>query len=218
MNNSHRKSFKATAIILAFALVQISLQLSFAAPSSSVIPPVPQGLLGRITITGTGPASINGNNAATGDTVLPGSLIQTPSGTEATVDLGPLGSVELKSATRIRLDYACPAAQLSNPDPQSCRVYVTLFAGCVVSNYKQGSHHQIAIENKGLIEQSDPDKERSGGGVLRTCDDASPLGGLGATTGGPSSTVLGLLALAILGVPAAYGIITDEDNPSPARP
>jgi hypothetical protein len=97
-------------------------------------------------------------------------------------------------------------------------VYVTLLAGCVISNYKQGSHHQIAIENKGLIEQSDPDNERSGGGALRTCFDASPLGVAGTTTGGIGSTGWALLGLAILGVPAAYGIITDEDNPSPANP
>jgi hypothetical protein len=95
-------------------------------------------------------------------------------------------------------------------------VYVTLIAGCVISNYKQGSHHQIAIENKGLIEQSDPDNERSGGGTLRTCSDASPVGALGAGGGAPKGVAL--LALAILGIPAAYGIITDEDNPSPARP
>jgi hypothetical protein len=208
---------KPIAVFLAFALVQISLQLSFAAPSSSVMPPVPQGVLGRITTTGSLPASINGNNAATGDTVLPGSLVQTPSGTEATVDLGPLGSVELKSATRIRLDFACPAAQLSNPDPLSCRVYVTLFAGCVISNYKQGTHHQIAIDNKGLIEQSDPDKERSGGGVLRTCDDRGPAGAAATTAGGTSKGVA-LLALAILAIPATFGIVTDEDNPSPSRP
>jgi hypothetical protein len=212
MNTLRRNSFKATAIFLAFALVQISLQLSFAAPSSSSIPPVPQGLLGRITTTGSLPATINGNNAATGDTVLPGSTIETPSGTEATVDLGPLGSVELKSGTRIRLDFACPAAQLSSPDPQSCRVYVSLLAGCVVSNYKQGTHHQIAT-NQGLIEESDPDNERSGGGVLKTCSDATPAGAA-ATTGGLGSKLWAALGAGLLGAPIAYLLITEETSPS----
>jgi hypothetical protein len=218
MNNSRRNAFKATAIFLAFALVQLSLQLSVAAPASSSMPSVPQGLMGRITTTGTGPATINGNNVATGDSVLPGSILQTPSGTEATVDLGPLGSVELKSGTRIRLDYSCPTAQVGNPDPQSCRVYVTLFAGCVTSNYKQGSHHQIAAENRGLISQSDPDRERSGGGTLNTCSDASPMGAGAATTGGLGSKGWALLGLALLATPAAYGILTDDDNPSPSSP
>jgi hypothetical protein len=220
MNNSHRNAFKATAIFLAFALVQLSLQLSFAAPAASSMPTVPQELLGRITTTGTGPATINGNNAASGDTVTSGSIVQTPSGTEATVDLGPLGSIELQSGTRIRLDYSCPAAQLGNPDPQSCRVYVTLFAGCVTSNYKQGSHHKIAADSRGLIAQSDPDNERSGGGVLKTCSDSAPIaavapgGGGGAWTG----TKIGLL-LAAIAVPTAVILIAlDDENPSPSAP
>ncbi|HYJ87570.1 MAG TPA: hypothetical protein VEW46_16025 [Pyrinomonadaceae bacterium] len=216
MKSSRRIGFKATAIFLAFALVQLSLQLSFAAPSSSSSTAFPQGILGRITTTGSGPATINGNNAASGDTVLPGSMLETPSGTEATIDLGPLGSVTLHSATRIRLDYACPNA--SSPDPQSCRVYVTLFAGCVTTNYKQGSHHRIAIDSKGLIEQSDSDKERSGGGALKTCSDASPAGVAGASSGGLGSKLWAALALGILAAPVAYLLITEEDNPSPSTP
>lgn len=219
MKNSQRNAFKATAIFLAFALVQISLQLSFAAPASSS-PAVAQVLLGRITTTGTGPTMINGNNAASGDTVTSGSIIQTPSGTEATVDLGPLGSVELQSGTRIRLDYSCLASQLGNPDPQSCRVHVTLFAGCVTSNYKQGSNHKIAAENRGLIAQSDPDKERSGGGVLKTCSDGAPIGAVATSGGGVTwtGTKIGLLLAAIAVPTAAILIAAGDENPSPSSP
>ena len=222
MNHSRRHAFKATAIFLAFALVQISLQLSFAAPSSSSMPLVPQGLLGRITTTGTSPATVNGNNVASGDTVASGAVVQTPAGTEATVDLGPLGSLELSSGTRARLDYSCPAAQLGNPDPQSCRVYVTLFAGCVTDNYKQGSHHKIAAENKGLIAQSDPDKERSGGGVLKTCSDGAPIGAVATTGGGAGATWTGTkiaLLIAAIAVPTTVILIAaGDDNPSPSAP
>ena len=215
MKNSHRNSFKATAIFLAFAVVQISLQLVFAAPSSSSLPALPQGLLGRITVKGTAPISINGNNATSGDTVASGSIVETPGGTEATVDLGTLGSVELKPGTRARIDYVCPPDKLGNPDPESCKVNVTLFSGCVITNYRQGTRHEIMNEQQGKRAESDREQEKRGGGVLQTCATAGA-----AATDTPTLTRarIGLL-LAAIAVPTAVIIANaGDDNPSPSTP
>jgi len=217
MNNSRQNSFRATAILLAFSLVQISLQLSFAAPSSSSLPALPQGHLGRITIEGNTPISINGNNAASGDTVATGAMVQTPSGTEATVDLGPLGSVEFASATRARVDYVCPADRVGNPDPEMCQVNVTLFEGCVVTNYRQGTRHKIEDERQAKLAESDRDKEKNGGGVLRHCTKGAPAGA--AATGGTwTPTRIGLLVAAIAVPTAVILIALRDDNPSPSSP
>ena len=52
MSTRRQKGLKAIAVFVAFALVQISLQLSFAAPGpASVAFLVPQGLLAKITAT-----------------------------------------------------------------------------------------------------------------------------------------------------------------------
>ncbi|MEK6280432.1 MAG: hypothetical protein AABN95_08780 [Acidobacteriota bacterium] len=218
MGIRHPNGFRAIAGFLAFALVQISLQLSFAAPSSSAIPAVPQGLLGRITVRGNSPISINGNTAATGDTVTTGSIVETPSGTEATIDVGPLGTVELASATRIRLDYECPPEAQTNPDPERCKVKVTLLAGCVVTNYRQGSRHQIVDERQSQIAHSDSDRERRGGGVLRTCSRGVPAGAVATTGGIGKKGLIAIVAAAIIIPTTAILIAAGGDTPSPGAP
>lgn len=216
MKNSHPNSLKATAVFLAFALVQISLQLSFAAPSWSTLFALPQGLLGRVTIKGTAPISINGNNAATGDTVASGAMVETPGGTEATIDLGALGIVELAPGTRAKIEYVCPADKLGNPDPESCKVNVTIFAGCVITNYRRGTRHEIVNEQQVKRAESDREREKNGGGVLRDCVTGAPAGA--ATTPTWTPTKIGLLVAAIA-VPTTIIIVTaGDDNPSPSTP
>lgn len=210
--------FRITAVLLACALVQLSLQLGFAEPASSSFPTIPQGLLGRITTKGNQPASINGNNAASGDSVASGSIVETPSGTEATVDLGVLGSVELAPGTRARIDYVCPADRLSNPNPESCSVNVTLFAGCVVTNYSQGTRHRIDNDQQVKIAQSDADKEKSGGGILRICFNGVPAGAAATTGGIGKKGLIAILTAAVVIPTTAILLATAGDNPSPGTP
>jgi hypothetical protein len=219
MSLRRRSGFRAIAILLACALVQLSLQLSFAEPTSSSFPTIPpQGLLGRITTKGNLPASINGNNAASGDSVASGSLVETPNSTEATVDLGPLGSIEFAPGTRARIDYACPVDKQSNPDPESCNVSVTLFAGCVISNYRQGTRHRIDNDKQAKLAQSDADKEKSGGGILRMCSNGVPAGAAATTGGIGKKGVIAILIAAVLVPTTIVLIAAGEDNPSPSTP
>lgn len=213
MNTRRSSGTKAIATLLAFALVQISLQLSFASPAASAVPTLePQGVIGRITINGSSPVTINGNNAVTGDSVAPGAVVQTPAGTEATIDLGPLGSVKLEGNTRARIDYSCPQEALANPNPEACKVIVTVLAGCVVTNYKQGTRHEIFNDKQKRIEQSDSDKEKAGGGTIRTCHDIPPGAGLGLGKAG----LVGLIAAAAI-IPTVI-ILASGDDPSPSTP
>ncbi len=216
MNTRRSKGIKAIAVLLTFAVVQISLQLGLAAPVASATSTLsPQGVIGRITINGSSPATINGNNAVSGDSVPAGALVQTPAGTEATIDLGPLGSVKLEGNTRARIDYVCPPDALANPNPEACKVTVTVLAGCVVTNYNQGTRHEVFNDKQKRIAQSDSDREKSGGGTLRTCYDIPPAGV--ATAGGIGKTGLIALIAAAAIIPPVI-ILAGGDDPSPATP
>jgi hypothetical protein len=217
MNTRRSNGIKTIAVLLAFAVVQVSLQLSFASPAVSANPTfVPQGVIGRITVNGTTPVTINGNNAVSGDSVPAGALVQTPAGTEATIDLGPLGTIEMSPNTRIRLDYSCPPEAMANPNPQACKVTITVLAGCIVSNYKQGTRHEVFNEQQKRIAESDDDKERSGGGTIRTCYDGPPPGI--ATAGGLGKAgVIGIIAAAAI-IPTVIILAGGGDDPSPATP
>ena len=219
MISRRKKGTQAVAMLLAFAVVQISLQLSFAAPTESTLPTLePQGVVGRISINGSSPVTINGNNAVSGDSVPPGALVQTPDGTEATIDLGPLGSVKLEGGTRARVDYSCPADAMANPNPAACKVTVTIMGGCVVTEYKQGTRHEIFNEQQTRIASSDSDKERSGGGTIRTCHDGVPAAAAAVADGGLSTlAIVGIVAAAIA-IPTVIVLATSGDDPSPSTP
>lgn len=207
--------FKALTVLLAFAVVQISLQLAFAAPAASSFPTIPpQGVLGRVTSQGNLPITINGNNAASGDTVAPGSMVQTPNGTKATIDLGALGSIDMSENTRIRVDYTCPPDALANPNPDACKVIVTVLAGCIVTHYKQGTRHEIMNDKGSRIKQSDSDDEKKGGGSLRTCFDGTPLGAAVLAAGIGKPALIALLTAAAV-IPPAVVLAVGGDNPSP---
>ncbi|MEW6212325.1 MAG: hypothetical protein AB1631_28620 [Acidobacteriota bacterium] len=55
------------------------------------------------TLTTTGYATINDNEARTGATVLNGDVVATGPDSDATIDLGPLGRIQLRPDTRIKL-------------------------------------------------------------------------------------------------------------------
>jgi hypothetical protein len=60
-------------------------------------------------LTATGPVLVNGNEAKTGTTVLSGSVIQTRTGGQATIEMGPVGRVDLDAITAITLGMTATA-------------------------------------------------------------------------------------------------------------
>jgi hypothetical protein len=207
MNTRRRKGFKAIAVFLAFAMAQISLQFSFAAPRAASFPTLPpQGLLAKVTTADGSSILINGISSPSGSSLATNAIVEAPAGIGATVDLGILGSIDLHPGAKIKLEFECPPEKQNDPDPDECKVKVTVLAGCIVSHYKKGTRHQVDTENQPNVAESDKEKEKKGGGVITYCKDAA-LAGLAAGTPWPG--LLLLLGSALI-IPPALIIIFDE--------
>ncbi len=64
------------------------------------------------TLTTTGYVTINGNEARTGATIMNGDIIATGPDSDATIDLGPLGRIQLRPDTKIKLTLADKNCQI----------------------------------------------------------------------------------------------------------
>jgi hypothetical protein len=220
MSRRPQKALKALAVFVAFAIVQIYAQLSFAEPAgvrASV--PFPQNIIvARLVTSNNQPITVNGASAVTGATILTGATIQTPADIGATINLGALGSVDMAPNTTIRLDF-----------DENGNLKVTLILGCVLVKAKKKTEGEIITEQG----QSGGKTDRNKGGVLEACfppgATAPSVGqgvaaGAGATTatagaGGGIGTAATIAIIAgigsvAVGVPFAFR----GDNPSPTNP
>ena len=215
MNRPRHKGFSALAVMLAFALVQISLQLGFAAPRSSTFAALPpQGILAKITTKDGSPIFINGVSSPSGSSIATNTTIDS-TGVASTVDLGPLGTIDLHPGAKIVIEFECPPEKMDNPNPEDCKVKTTVLAGCITINHKEGSQHNVVLENQQKVAESDDDDEKKGGGVINYCKPGALLGALPAA-GLAWPLWAGIIAAGIL-VPATLPIIFDEGtNPSDA--
>ncbi len=197
---------RAIAVFLAFALLQVCIQLSLAAPVSAA-PAAPQQFIARLTTTGNQPITVNGASAASGASLLTGATIETPAGVSATIDLGALGTVELQPNSSIQLDF-----------DDSGNVRVKILRGCVVMK-KSG-------QGTGEVYTGEGSSEKTSGGALPFCyvnGSLSPLGQTAAATsagGGGGLSTGALVAIIAGGGALAAGLIWafsgDGDNPSPS--
>jgi hypothetical protein len=175
MTNQRRKGSRAIAVFLAFALAQVFIQLSFAAPAV-----VPQQFIARINTTGNQPITVNNASAASGASLLTGATIETPAAVSATIDLGALGTVELQPNSSIQLDF-----------DDSGNVRVKVLRGCLVMK-KNG-------KGVGEVYTAEGASEKSGGGKgMAFCyanGGLSPLGQTAAAAGGAAGEGIGTEAL-----------------------
>src|SRR5258705_2007740 len=144
MTKQRRSTSRAIAVFLAFALVQVCIQLSFAAPT------VPQQFIARLTTTGNQPITVNGASAASGASLLTGATIETPAAVSATIDLGALGTVELQPNSSIQLDF-----------DDSGNVRVKVLRGCVRIN-KKGPGEAEAYTAEGASEKTNSNRKGLG--------------------------------------------------------
>lgn len=149
MSNQRHLASKATAVFLAFALVQICIQLSFAAPAAAPAV-VPQQFIARLTTTGNQPITVNGASAASGASLLTGANIVTPAGVSATIDLGALGTVELQPNSEVQLDF-----------DDNGNVRVKVLRGCVVVK-KKGPGTAEVYTAEGSSEKSNNNRKKLG--------------------------------------------------------
>jgi hypothetical protein len=202
---------RAIAILLTFAIAQVSLQIGLAQG--------PQ-FIARLTSTrGNQPILINGLSASSGASIVTGATIETLSDQTAEINLGSFGTVELAPNTLLRLDY-----------DQNGNTKVTLIRGCVVLRNKN-SEGEIVTE-QGSAAKNDKEK----GGVLDVCfingqttvnqnaaanaisgvqTKTSATGISGAATAGILAAVGGGILIAVL---VAKDDSSTRPNPSPSTP
>jgi hypothetical protein len=197
-------------VFLAIALVQVFVQLSFAAPASPSAPAVvPQQFIARLTTTGNQPITVNNASAASGASLLTGATIETPDAVSATIDLGALGTVELQPNSSIQLDF-----------DDSGNVRVKVLRGCVVIK-KKGPGEAEAYTAEGASEKTN--SNRKGMGFCYLNGGLSPTGQAAAAAGGGAAgdhiATEALIAILAGGGALVAGLIWafhGGGNPSPS--
>jgi hypothetical protein len=181
MTKQRQHSSRAIAVFLAFALVQVCIQLSFAAPASGPAV-IPQQFIARLTTTGNQPITVNGASAASGASLLTGATIETPAAVSATLDLGALGTIELQPNSSIQLDF-----------DDSGNVRVKVLRGCVVIK-KKGPGEAEAYTAEGASEKTN--SNRKGLGFCYLNGGLNPIGQqTAAAVGGGAGEGIGTEAL-----------------------
>lgn len=215
MNQKRRNGPRAIAALLLFSIMQVSLQVGFAEPTNATTTtPVPQQFVARLTTRNNQPITVNGLSAATGASILTGATIETGADQSATVNLGPLGSLDIAPNTKLVLTY-----------DDKGNVKAMLVYGCAILTAKKKSQGEIATE-QGTAGKTDP----AVGGVLNVCfpqGAAAPTvtntPAVVAATGGGHGGLFGLGTAATVAIFAGIGAaaltpLAFQDNPSGANP
>jgi hypothetical protein len=204
MNLRRSKGYKVLAVLLLFAILQIAIQIAFASPTN-LTPnpvPVPQQFIARLTTRNNQPITVNGNSATTGASIVTGATIETGADQSATVNLGPLGSLDIAPNTKLVLTY-----------DENGNVKATILFGCAVLTAKKKTTGEVAGGNDS--KKTDPAK----GGILDICfppGAAAPTIGQGAAAAAGAGAGAGSAAGAAaagggglfgIGVPATIAII-----------
>lgn len=219
MNLKRRNGSRAIAALLIFFIAQIGLQVGLAEPTvtTTATPILPQAI-GRLTTSNNQPIQVNGNSAATGASIVSGATLETGADQTATVNLGPLGTVDIAPNTKFVLTF---------DDQGNFKALVTI--GCVKVTARTNATGEIATD-QGSLGKTNP----ATGGVLEMCNQpgAAPVVGPGvaanagvgagapagaAAAGGGGLFGLGVPAtIAIVGAGTAAGLtpLFFQDNPS----
>jgi hypothetical protein len=246
MTLRNRKAVKAIALLLVFSIAQIYVQANFAVTSlarKASVFPTTQASTARITTRGNQPILVNGNNVSSGGTLLTGATIETPDAVGATIDLGPLGTIDLAPNTKIELQF------------EDGKIRVKIIQGCVIVKPKKGTAATVdtdqgtaaSMSADGTMTGGDPNNNNKKGGALDVClppGSTSPISGAGAAAnagagagsgaaaapaaaaaaseGGLSGAAIGAIIGGAIATVVVIAIVVNRDddrnNPSPARP
>ena len=214
MNQKRRNVSRAIAALLLFSITQIGLATKVTA--------IPQQFVARLTTRNNQPITVNGNSATTGASILTGATIETGADQSATVNLGPLGSLDIAPNTKLVLTY----------DDQG-NVKALIIYGCAILTAKKKTTGEVATE-QGSAGKTDP----AAGGVLDVCfpqgatapqvgQGAAAAAGAGAGTAPAVASggggLFGLGRAATIAIFAGIGAVAltplaFQDNPSGAEP
>lgn len=153
MTLKQRKALKAMALILAFSVAQAAFALPKGGALRAALARAPQAITARLTTRGNQPVVVNGNNVSSGATILTGSTIETGDQVGATINLGPLGSLDLAPNTKVQISY----------DNQG-NVKVTLLQGCAILRTTKNANGSIDT-SQGTAGEN----KKGTGGILDVC-------------------------------------------------
>jgi len=195
-SRKNRGAIKILAILMAVSLSQLYVQVGMA-----------QQFIARLTTTGNRAITVNGASAASGASLLTGATIETPDGVGASIDLGPLGVVQLEPNSKIELAF--------NDDGT---VRVKLVNGCAKVN-KRGPGEAEVYTAEGASEKTN--SNRKGLGFCFMSGQLGPLqtAATGAAGGGGASNALWwAVGLSIAGAVGGLAWGLRGGNPSPGAP
>jgi hypothetical protein len=209
MNPRHQRTTIAFALLLTFAVSQITLAIGFA--KSEVFPevpaPAPPPIKAVLTTKGNRPITVNGAEVASGATIVAGAVIETPDLVGGTINLGGLSNLEIAPNTKLTIDF-----------DENGNVRVNLVRGCATVRTKENVLGEVDTV-QGVAGKTDPKRK----GFLGVC---FPLGasapivtvaaaaGAGAAAGGSLAAV----ALGGLGAAIALPFVFRGSNPSASAP
>ena len=211
MTSKRWKVIKVLALIMAFAVSQVYVQASlFGRRTASPQPAGPAQILsGRIMTRQNKPVTLNGNSVPSGTTVFSGAEVHTGAEAGATIDLGPLGRLDLGPNTNLTLTFS------------EGNVSVNLQSGYVVLTTNQGIKGSVTVP-QGAVTSTDPSKVSSsvavsvGEGGPKAALPIIPAAGVSAAT---TAASLGTAATALTvgGLASSNGRGRGR-NPSPTVP
>src|ERR1700742_706110 len=139
MNMKRRKALAAVAALLLFSVSQIGLQIGLAEPKSTrTTTVIPQQIVARLATRNNQPITVNGQSASTGASLLTGTTIETAADQSATVNVGPLGTVDIAPNTKVVLTF------------EQGILKADVVYGCVILNARKNTTGEITTE-KGSI-------------------------------------------------------------------
>lgn len=103
-----------------------------------------KAIYGRIATLDDKPVAVNGNSVCTGATVMSGSRIVTPAGVSASIQLWPLGRIELAQNTTLQVTY------------REGFVDIDLLAGCAILTTEAGVAGSVRTP-QGTTERTGPE-------------------------------------------------------------
>lgn len=227
MNQKRRNGSRVIAALLLFAIAQIGLQVGLAEPNTTTNPTaLPQQFVARLTTRNNQPITVNGLSASTGASILTGATIETGADQSATVNLGPLGRLDIAPNTKLVLTY-----------DEKGNIKAVIVYGCAILTAKKKTTGEVATE-QGSAGKTDP----AAGGILDICfpqGAAAPTVGQGAAASAGAGAAAGATGGGVaaggggglfgLGVPATIAIFSGvgvaaltplffQDNPSGVNP
>ena len=150
MISSCRRAIRATALLLVFSLLHV-----YAGASLAAIMPQGQVMTGELITRDNKPVLVNGIQTKSGMTILPGANLETGDQVSATINLGPLGSLEISPNTKVLLDFS------------EDQIKVKLIQGCLVLRVKEKNYGEIYTD-KGKLTSNDPNLKQAA--VLDVCN------------------------------------------------